>query len=65
MQCWCGMAVKNDKNNVPNFVNIDPQKLDTWYEASAEYCVPSNWGTSGMAICAHSKRRRAPRKLHR
>ncbi|MFN2290964.1 MAG: PotD/PotF family extracellular solute-binding protein [Anaerolineae bacterium] len=37
-----------DYGNIPNFANIDPKFLDPPYDPSNTYCVPYQWGTTGI-----------------
>jgi spermidine/putrescine transport system substrate-binding protein len=37
-----------DYDNIPNFENIDPKFLDPPYDPSNTYCVPYQWGTTGI-----------------
>ena len=37
-----------DYENIPNFENIDPKFLDPPYDPGNTYCVPYQWGTSGI-----------------
>lgn len=42
------MIAPLNKDNIPNFANVDPLLLDTWYDPGGEYCAPSQWGVSGI-----------------
>ena len=37
-----------NRANIPNFENIDPQFLDPVYDPGNRYCVPYQWGTTGI-----------------
>ena len=37
-----------DKDNIPNFDNIDPLFRDPSYDPGNRYCVPYQWGTMGV-----------------
>lgn len=44
-----GLITPLDKANIPNLKNIDPFNLDNWFDPGGDYCVPYNWGTTGIA----------------
>lgn len=44
-----GMLAEIDKNNIPNLANITPFFLDAPYDPGNKYCVPYQWGTTGIA----------------
>jgi len=37
-----------DKANIPNFDNIDPAFLNPVYDPGNRYCIPYQWGTTGI-----------------
>lgn len=37
-----------DKDNIPNFENVDPLFLDPTYDPGNRYCAPYQWGTTGV-----------------
>ncbi|MEP7287231.1 MAG: spermidine/putrescine ABC transporter substrate-binding protein [Chloroflexota bacterium] len=43
---------KIDKANIPNIENIDPYNLNAWYDPGNLYCIPWQWGTTGIAYLA-------------
>jgi spermidine/putrescine transport system substrate-binding protein len=38
-----------DHNNIPNLKNIDPFFLNSPHDPGNKYCVPYQWGTTGLA----------------
>jgi spermidine/putrescine transport system substrate-binding protein len=44
-----GMLAEIDHNNIPNLANMDPFFLDAPYDPGNKYCVPYQWGTTGLA----------------
>lgn len=44
-----GLVQKVDKTNLPNMKNLDPANMDAWYDPKTEYCLPYQWGTTGIA----------------
>ncbi|MEZ4594853.1 MAG: spermidine/putrescine ABC transporter substrate-binding protein [Chloroflexota bacterium] len=43
-----GLLSKIDTADVPNFANIDPQFVGAPFDPNNEYCVPYQWGTTGI-----------------
>jgi spermidine/putrescine-binding protein len=39
-----------DKANLPNLVNIDPFHLGNYFDPEDKYCIPYQWGTTGLAV---------------
>lgn len=39
-----------DKDNIPNFKNIEPDYLDLWFDPDNKYSIPYLWGTTGIAV---------------
>jgi len=37
-----------DKNNIPNIKNIDPAFINPIYDPGSRYCIPYQWGTTGI-----------------
>jgi spermidine/putrescine transport system substrate-binding protein len=44
-----GLLSEINKDNIPNMKNIDPQFLDPPYDPGNKYCMPYQWGTTGIA----------------
>lgn len=44
-----GLVAKLDHNNIPNLKNIDPKFLDSPDDPGSQYCVPYQWGSTGIA----------------
>lgn len=44
-----GLLAEIDLNNIPNLKNIDPRNLNAPYDPGNKYCVPYQWGTTGIA----------------
>lgn len=44
-----GLLAEIDHNNIPNLKNIDSKFLDTPHDPGNKYCVPYQWGTTGIA----------------
>jgi spermidine/putrescine-binding protein len=38
-----------DKKNLTGLANIDPANLNPWYDPDNKYCVPYQWGITGIA----------------
>jgi len=38
-----------DKDNIPNMANLDPKFMDAPYDPGNKYCMPYQWGTTGIA----------------
>jgi spermidine/putrescine-binding protein len=43
-----GLLTKIDHNNIPNLVNLSDLFKDPPYDPGLEYCVPYQWGTTGI-----------------
>ena len=43
-----GMLAKLDRNNVPNLANLSDQFQNVPYDPGNVYCVPYDWGTTGI-----------------
>ncbi|HXV44415.1 MAG TPA: spermidine/putrescine ABC transporter substrate-binding protein, partial [Anaerolineae bacterium] len=43
-----GLVTKLDHNNIPNLKNIDPKFLDSPDDPGSQYCVPYQWGSTGI-----------------
>lgn len=37
-----------DRSNIPNFNNIDPAFINPAYDPGNRYCIPYQWGTTGI-----------------
>ncbi len=44
-----GLLAEINKDNIPNIKNLDPKFLDAPYDPGNKYCVPYQWGTTGIA----------------
>lgn len=44
-----GLLAEINKDNIPNMKNIDPKFLDPPYDPGNKYCMPYQWGTTGIA----------------
>lgn len=44
-----GLVAKLDHTNIPNIKNIDPKFLDSPDDPGAQYCMPYQWGSTGIA----------------
>lgn len=44
-----GLLAEIDKNNIPNMKNLDSKFLDPPYDPGNKYCMPYQWGTTGIA----------------
>ncbi|MCL4303297.1 MAG: extracellular solute-binding protein [Anaerolineae bacterium] len=44
-----GLVAKLDHSNIPNLKNIDPKFLDSPDDPGSQYCVPYQWGSTGIA----------------
>ncbi|MBE7551204.1 MAG: spermidine/putrescine ABC transporter substrate-binding protein [Anaerolineales bacterium] len=44
-----GLVAKLEHNNIPNLKNIDPKFLDSPDDPGSQYCVPYQWGSTGIA----------------
>ncbi len=47
-----GMLAKLDHNNIPNLANLSEQFQNLPYDPGNEYCVPYQWGTTGIGYLA-------------
>ena len=47
-----GLLAPLDKNNIPNFQNLDSAFLSPAYDPGNRYCVPYQWGTLGIGYNA-------------
>lgn len=47
-----GLLSKIDTADLPNFANIDPQFVGAPFDPNNEYCVPYQWGTTGIGYRA-------------
>jgi len=43
-----GLVAPIDYRNVPNFKNISPSFRSLHYDPENRYCIPFNWGTTGL-----------------
>ncbi|MCS7283122.1 MAG: spermidine/putrescine ABC transporter substrate-binding protein [Anaerolineae bacterium] len=43
-----GLLAELDRSKIPNLVNIDPQFSSPPYDPGMRYCVPYQWGTTGI-----------------
>ncbi len=43
-----GILAKLDQDNIPNITNIDAKFADPPYDPGMVYCVPYQWGTTGI-----------------
>lgn len=43
-----GMLHEMDYDNIPNIANLDEQFADPPYDPGNKYCVPYQWGTTGL-----------------
>ena len=44
-----GLLAEINKDNLPNMKNLDPKFLDPPYDPGNKYCMPYQWGTTGIA----------------
>ncbi len=44
-----GLLLELNKDNIPNFVNLNPTLLDTAFDPDNTYSVPYQWGTEGIS----------------
>lgn len=44
-----GLLAEINKDNIPNIKNLDPKFLDPPYDPGNKYCLPYQWGTTGIA----------------
>ena len=44
-----GLLAEVNKDNIPNMKNLDPNFLDAPYDPGNKYCLPYQWGTTGIA----------------
>ena len=44
-----GLLAEINKDNIPNMKNLDPKFLDAPYDPGNKYCMPYQWGTTGIA----------------
>jgi spermidine/putrescine transport system substrate-binding protein len=44
-----GLLAEINKDNIPNMANLDPKFMDAPYDPGNKYCVPYQWGTTGIA----------------
>jgi len=47
-----GLLSEIDTADVPNFANIDPQFVGAPFDPNNDYCVPYQWGTTGIGYRA-------------
>lgn len=47
-----GLLAKIDTADLPNFANIDPQFVGAPFDPNNDYCVPYQWGTTGIGYRA-------------
>lgn len=47
-----GLLAKIDTADLPNFANIDPQFVGAPFDPGNDYCVPYQWGTTGLGYRA-------------
>ena len=45
-----GMLHSLDKNQLPNYKNLDPRQLDKPFDPGNQYSIPYIWGTSGIGV---------------
>lgn len=43
-----GLLEPLNLENIPNFKNVDPRFIDPPYDPGNKYCVPYQWGTTGI-----------------
>ena len=43
-----GLLAPLNKNNIPNFGNLDPSFVSPAYDPGNRYCMPYQWGTMGI-----------------
>jgi len=44
-----GLLAELDHDNIPNLANLRPDMQDVPYDPGNKYCVPYQWGTTGLA----------------
>jgi spermidine/putrescine-binding protein len=44
-----GLLAEINKDNIPNISNLDPRFMDAPYDPGNKYCLPYQWGTTGIA----------------
>ncbi len=44
-----GLLAEINKDNIPNIGNLDPKFMDAPYDPGNKYCLPYQWGTTGIA----------------
>lgn len=47
-----GLLLELNSQNIPNRANIDPQFINPPYDPGMRYCVPYQWGTTGIGYNA-------------
>jgi putrescine transport system substrate-binding protein len=50
-----GLLAAIDTNNIPNFANISVDFRDAPFDPGNQYCVPYQWGTTGIAYRADNE----------
>ena len=50
-----GLLAKIDTADLPNFANIDPQFVGAPFDPGNDYCVPYQWGTTGIGYRADNE----------
>ncbi|MEW5960616.1 MAG: spermidine/putrescine ABC transporter substrate-binding protein [Chloroflexota bacterium] len=43
-----GLLAEIDKNNISNIKNLDPRFMDAPHDPGNKYCLPYQWGTTGI-----------------
>lgn len=50
-----GLLAEIDTADIPNFANIDPQFVGAPFDPDNNYCVPYQWGTTGIGYQASNE----------
>jgi spermidine/putrescine transport system substrate-binding protein len=45
-----GLVAAIDYGRVPNYINISPSFRNLQYDPENRYCIPFNWGTTGLVV---------------
>ena len=52
-----GLLAEINKDNIPNIANLDPKFMDAPYDPGNKYCMPYQWGTTGIAYSTELRNR--------
>ena len=50
-----GLLAEINTDDIPNFANIDPQFVGAPFDPGNNYCVPYQWGTTGIGYQANNE----------